>query len=77
MYIVTYRRYYYTVSTLQAVAPDSLNEEHSGQLAAYSRFAKYQRGQCIKSVTAAVRDTKETRVLVQALANVFCTWCFK
>ena len=64
------------MSTLQAVAPDSLNEQHSAQLTAYSRFAKYQRGQCIKSVTAAVRDTKETRVLVQTLGNVYCT-CFK
>ena len=28
----------------------------------YVKFAKYQRGQCVKSVKAAVNDTKEIRV---------------
>ena len=39
-----------------------MNEHHSSQLVSYSKFSKYQRGQCLKSVKAAVADTKEVRV---------------
>eukprot|EP00090_Calanus_glacialis_P006480 TRINITY_DN15044_c0_g1_i1.p1 TRINITY_DN15044_c0_g1~~TRINITY_DN15044_c0_g1_i1.p1 ORF type:complete len:315 (-),score=121.21 TRINITY_DN15044_c0_g1_i1:113-1057(-) len=39
------------------------NEHHSSQLVSYMRFAKYQRGQCIKSIKSAVQDTKETRLM--------------
>jgi len=37
-----------------------LNEHHSSQLMSYMKFAKYQRGQCVKSIKSAVQDTKET-----------------
>jgi len=40
-----------------------LNEHHAGQLVSYMKFAKYQRGQCVKSIKAAVQDTKETRLM--------------
>ena len=39
-----------------------MNEHHSVQLVNYMKFAKYQRGQCIKSVKAAVQDTREVRL---------------
>ena len=35
-----------------------MNEHHAGQLVSYMKFAKYQRGQCVKSIKAAVQDTK-------------------
>jgi len=41
----------------------SLNPHHSTQLVSYMRFAKYQRAQCVKSIKAAVQDTKETRLM--------------
>ena len=41
---------------------DEVNEHHSAQLVSYIKFAKYQRGQCLKSVKAAVTDTKEVRI---------------
>jgi len=44
------------------MAEDDVNEHHSAQLVSYMKFAKYQRGQCIKSVKAAVQDTKEVRL---------------
>ena len=43
-------------------AEDDVNEHHSAQLVSYIKFAKYQRGQCIKSVKAAVQDTREVRL---------------
>ena len=43
-------------------AEDDVNDHHAAQLVSYMKFAKYQRGQCIKSVRAAVQDTKEVRL---------------
>ena len=43
-------------------AEENINEHHSSQLVSYVKFSKYQRGQCVKSVKAAVTDTKEVRL---------------
>ena len=40
---------------------EDVNDHHSAQLVSYIKFAKYQRAQCLKSVRAAVTDTKEVR----------------
>merc|ERR1711953_1131364 len=48
--------------TFTAMAEEEVNEHHSAQLVSYIKFAKYQRGQCIKSVKAAVQDTREVRL---------------
>jgi len=51
-------------SSAPTMAEESeLNEHHSEQLVAYMRFAKYQRSQCVRSVRAALQDTKETRLM--------------
>ena len=43
-------------------AEDDVNDHHAAQLVSYMKFAKYQRGQCIKSVRVAVQDTKDVRL---------------
>jgi len=46
-----------------ATNASELNEHHASQLVSYMKFAKYQRGQCAKSIKSAVQDTKETRLM--------------
>ena len=43
---------------MQATNASELNEHHASQLVSYMKFAKYQRGQCVKSIKSAVQDTK-------------------
>lgn len=50
------------VINFKCQSTEDVNEHHSAQLMSYVKFAKYQRGQCLKSVKLAVNDTKEIRV---------------
>jgi len=41
---------------------EPLNEVHQEQVLSFLRFAKYQRGQCLKEIKLAIQDTKDPRL---------------
>ena len=51
---------------------EDVNDHHSAQLVSYIKFAKYQRAQCLKSVRAAVTDTKEVRATYITSVRCMC-----
>ena len=53
---------------------EDVNDHHSAQLVSYIKFAKYQRAQCLKSVRAAVTDTKEVRATYSIKCQVHVWW---
>lgn len=42
-----------------------LNDHHQSAIVNYLRFARYQRNQCLRAITASFEDVKDTRLLEQ------------
>ena len=52
---------YYVLISFFSPKSFKLNEHHNALVLNYLRFAKFQRGQCIKSIKNLFEDAKDTK----------------